>query len=107
MSTNYLLNSPVPLEQFERKMGESVFTIERDEKGEPFLTDGRNRLWLGLTPEGEVCCLDRYGASYVEPMVEAVSELLEVLVVSEHDDYYWELNDELEAEYAATHPDVV
>ena len=94
MSTVYRLSnreSALPKAVFLAKLEErGIRVAEAKPNGHVCVSDGTNFLWCYPSEDGTVADFERFGGSDPRPLLDAVEDLCEETVLSEHDDGFFE-----------------
>lgn len=97
MSTNYRLSQQITKQQFldaVRESGVTEHVCDQTTEDQFCVTDGKNYLWCYME-DGKIYDFCRYGANYdAEDFLYEAAEVLDLEVISEHDEDYWEKEDD-------------
>ena len=87
MSTDYIINKPIPLNKVKKIKGIKVkkFTDKKDKGKYHTIFDGKNYLHYTFNDNNELTGLTRYGGNNESNIIEKIEEYCDCAFVSEHE----------------------
>ena len=87
MSTDYIINKPIPLNKVKKIKGIKVknFTNKKNKSKYYTLFDGKNYLHYGFNDKKELTGVTRYGGNNEWNIIEKIEEECNCAFISEHE----------------------
>jgi len=85
MSTDYIINKPIPLNKVKKIRGIKVKNFKEDKRKYHTIFDGKNYLHYSFNDKKELTGLTRYGGNNECNIIEKIEENCNCAFVSEHE----------------------
>ena len=85
MSTDYIINKPIPLNKVKKIKGIKVKNFKEDKRKYHTIFDGKNYLHYSFNDKKELTGLTRYGGNNECNIIEKIEENCNCAFVSEHE----------------------
>jgi hypothetical protein len=85
MSTDYIINKPIPLNKVKKIKGIKVKKFTEDKRKYYIIFDGKNYLHYSFNDKKELVGLTRYGGNNEWNIIEKIEEHCDCAFVSEHE----------------------
>ena len=85
MSTDYIINKPIPLNKVKKIKGIKVKNFKEDKRRYHTIFDGKNYLHYSFNDKKELTGLTRYGGNNECNIIEKIEENCNCAFVSEHE----------------------
>ena len=85
MSTDYIINKPIPLNKVKKIKGIKVKNFKEDKRKYHTIFDGKNYLHYIFNDKKELTGLTRYGGNNAYNIIEKIEEKCNCAFVSEHE----------------------
>ena len=85
MSTDYIINKPIPLNKVKKIKGIKVKNFKEDKRKYHTIFDGKNYLHYSFNDKKELIGLTRYGGNNAYNIIEKIEEKCNCAFVSEHE----------------------
>lgn len=102
MSTSYIPRIPIKFDEIVKWVGTKPHLTETSTS--PFTAPGTESIYIEdenhnimtVYKSGQNAVFKRWGANQVEKIIERIEEKFKTEVLSEHDDEYWELSNDVD-----------